>query len=110
MARLVPIASMIAILSAPAWSQPTPVAPISAPEASQHGKAPNYDIPDDQVTSIGGGFGSQVLAGTQLAPDTLVGFGIFGLKAEKSPHAAATARDLSITRSRKAAVGVSLKF
>jgi hypothetical protein len=110
MARLVPIASMIAILSAPAWSQSAPVAPISAPAAHQQGRAQNYDIPDEQATSVGGGFGSRVLAGTELAPDTLVGFGIFGLKAEKSPHAAATARDLSLTRSRKAAVGLSMRF
>ena len=110
MARIVPIASMIAVLSAPAWSQPTPAVPISAPEAHHHGRTQNYDVPDDQQTSVGGGFGSRVLAGTELAPDTLVGFGIFGLKAEKSPHAAATARDLSVTRSRKAAVGLSLKF
>lgn len=109
MARLVPIAIMAMILSAPAWSQSTQIVANSAPEA--HARPQNYDIPDSAAyPSFGGMSGSRIVAGTELLPNTLVGIGMFGPKAEKSPHAAATARDLAVTRSRKAAVGLSLRF
>ena len=111
MAHVIPIAAAIAMLSAPAWSQSTPIAPVSAPEAHQHGRSLNFDMPDGATDpSFVAISGSRVVAGTELAPNTLVGIGMFGLKSEKSPHAAATARDLAVTRSRKAAVGLSLKF
>lgn len=54
--------------------------------------------------------GSRIFAGKELMPNGVIGIGIFGPKAEKGPHSAATARDLSIRKQRKAAVGFSLRF
>ena len=43
-------------------------------------------------------------------PNGVLGVGMFGQKAEKGPLSAATARDYSLRKQRKAAVGFSLKF
>ena len=53
---------------------------------------------------------SRIIAGTELFPNAMLGFGMFGQKAEKSPHASSTARELAIPKSRRAAVGFSFKF
>lgn len=53
---------------------------------------------------------SPIIAGKELFPNTTIGFGMFGQKAEKSPHTSSTARELAIPKSRRAAVGLSLKF
>ena len=53
---------------------------------------------------------SRIFAGRELMPNGVIGVGMFGPKAEKGPHSAATARDLSVRKQRKAAVGFSLKF
>jgi len=69
----------------------------------------SFDIPD-QVVSFNVGKGSRIFAGRELIPNGVLGVGMFGPKADKSPHSAATARDLSMRKARKAAVGFSLKF
>ena len=73
--------------------------------------ARSFDIVDQ--TSDGNAakaWGSRIFAGRQLMPNGVIGVGMFGPKAEKGPHSAATARDLSVRKQRKAAVGFSLKF
>lgn len=54
--------------------------------------------------------GSRIFAGRELMPNGVIGVGMFGQKAEKGPLSPVTARDLSIRKQRKAALGFSLKF
>ena len=54
--------------------------------------------------------GSRIFAGRELMPNGVIGVGMFGQKTDKGPLSPATARDLSIRKQRKAAVGFSLKF
>ena len=67
------------------------------------------DEHESQVDSGKGG-GSRIFAGRHLMPNGVVGIGMFGQKADKGPHSAATDRDLSLPKQRKAAVGFSLRF
>ena len=46
----------------------------------------------------------------ELAPNLHFGFGMFGLKSEKSPMRPATVREIDAPKQRRAAVGFSLKF
>lgn len=71
----------------------------------------NFDLPDERsATRAAKGWESRLFAGRQVMPNGTFGIGMFGPKAEKGPHSAATARDLSMPKQRKAAVGFSLKF
>lgn len=71
----------------------------------------SFDIPDQTSNNRAGkGWESRIFAGRQLMPNGVIGVGMFGQKAEKGPHSAATARDYSMPKQRKAAVGFSLKF
>lgn len=71
----------------------------------------SFDIPDQPVDPRSDTrFGSRIIAGTQLTANGMVGFGLFGQKSEKGPLSAVTARDLALPKSRKAAVGFSLRF
>lgn len=110
MARLVvaAVAVLIWSISGPAKAADAPSGPWNGNEERR--PAQNYDIPDE--ADIGGSrmSGSRIIAGTEVMPNTMVGFGMFGQKAEKTPHAASTARELALPKSRKAAVGLSFKF
>lgn len=71
----------------------------------------NFHITDQASDSKAGkAWGSRIIAGQQLMPNGMLGIGMFGQKAEKGPHSAATARDYAMPKQRKAAVGFSLKF
>lgn len=73
-------------------------------------QAPNFDIPNEIVVATSRGSGSRIIAGAELIPNTMVGFGMFGQKADKSPHAPAVERELALPKSRKAALGLSFRF
>lgn len=47
---------------------------------------------------------------TEIAPNTHFGFGVFGLKSEKSHLQPVTVREIDAPKQRRAAVGFSLKF
>ena len=70
----------------------------------------NFDIPDESSKGAGRSWESRIFAGRELMPNGVLGVGMFGQKAEKGPLSAATARDYSLRKQRKAAVGFSLKF
>ena len=73
--------------------------------------APNFDIADDSADpGNSDGNGSVIVAGTDLTPNTVVGFGMFGERAERPDHARSTNRDYLMPKSRKAAVGFALRF
>jgi hypothetical protein len=104
------------MLPASAWSQSNVnAAPVASPESWQTKMAeappPNYSVhstgsaattPPDSST--------RMFAGMEVSSDATVGFGLFGLKRERSllPHV--TGYDASRPRSRRAAIGLSLKF
>lgn len=47
---------------------------------------------------------------TEVAPNTRFGFGIFGLKTERSHRAPVTVREIGTPRTRRAGVGISVRF
>lgn len=84
-------------------------APWHADEKIQSSRS--FDIPDQPADPLSDTrFGSRIIAGTRLMANGMVGFGLFGQKAEKGPLSPVTARDLALPKSRKAAVGFSLRF
>jgi hypothetical protein len=71
----------------------------------------SFDIVDDPAAPNGSGSkGSRILAGTEVLVNTSIGFGIFGEKADPPDHARSINRDYSVPKSRKAGVGVALRF
>ena len=73
--------------------------------------SPNFGITDDSVDpGTSAAKGSLIIAGTDLTPNTMVGFGMFGERAERPDHARSTNRDYSMPKTRKPAVGFALRF
>jgi len=113
MVRLVPIA--LFLFASPAWSQATSsgAQPIGADEWQiaekgrtfarefQIGNFSNYEL---------SGSGSQIFAGAEVSPKATVGLGMFGLKPERAQQMPVTARELGAPRTRRAGVGVRVKF
>ena len=110
MVRLVLVAFAMAILSVSGIAQAadTPRNPWQGPKEPR--PAPSFDIPDELETTASTTNGSRIFAGTEVIPNAIVGVGMFGEKAEKSPLPPAVQRDLAIPKSRKPAVGFSFKF
>jgi hypothetical protein len=113
--RLVPIALLLSILPASAWSQ-TNVngASVVSPESWQtkmtEVRPPNYSLQGAGSAVAPLDSSTRMFASTEISSYATVGFGLFGLKRERSllPHV--TGYDGSRPRSRRAAVGLSLKF
>jgi hypothetical protein len=110
MARLVSIALFLSFAPAAAWSQSAPSRDFSIP-ADAWRQSPNgqFRLRSDSQTEASGS-GSQMFAGTELAPNAVLGIGAFGMKRERSYQAPVTVRDVATTRTRRPAVGVRLKF
>ena len=112
MARFVPIAILVASLPGPALaqSQSANLAPKPMVIEEQQPE-PSFDIPDDLSDSANlRPAGSWIVAGTEMVPNTMIGIGIFGEKVERAAQARATVRDFTLPKTRKPAVGFSLKF
>jgi len=113
MVRLVPIAAFL--VASPVWPQATQsgthsigtnewqIAEESRTSAHefQTGNFPNYEL---------SGSGSQLFAGAEVSPNAAVGLGMFGLKPERAQQMPVTARELGAPRTRRAGVGVRVKF
>ena len=98
MVRLVTLAALC--LSLPAMAS-------GNPPAGTSDLARNFQVPRPDS----GRFDTEDRLGrTQIAPNTMFGFGVFGLKSDKSPLRPATGRELDLPKQRRAAVGISLKF
>jgi len=112
MARFVSIALASVFFTAPLQAQvakdgaPSPYQVIDEPKSER-----SFDIVDDASdTGSSGSKGSRIIAGTELMANTSIGFGIFGEKAERPEHTRSINRDYAIPKTRKAAIGVALRF
>lgn len=110
MVRAIPMLLLVAFLSSPSLAQSAnipddPIVVVGQRPASRFAIS---DIPASPRLSPQAG--SRIIAGTELSPNAMIGFGIFGEKPERAAHAPATSRDLRLPKSRKAAVGFSLRF
>ena len=109
MTRFVSVALIAAMGSSPAWAQSAGLS-ASNGNAGSNPSSSTYHVVDSANLPPVNRNESRIIAGTELAPNAIVGFGMFGFKSERSLHSPVTARDLATTRQRKAAVGFSLKF
>ena len=112
MARFVTIAFASVLFTAPVQAQVAPNPAQNPWHVSDETKAsPNFDIADDPSMANGSASkGSMIIAGTEVTSNAVVGFGIFGEKSDPPQHARSTNRDYSLPKTRKAAVGVALRF
>lgn len=101
MIRLGSVALIVLSLPTSAWSNPPKTADQPAQKQSFHMPRPStdYDLaPDGRIGR------------TEIAPNADFGFGMFGLKSEKSHLQPVTGREINTPKQRRAAVGFSLKF
>jgi len=110
MARLVLCAMAVSLVSVSAAAQAADQKASPWHDFRDPTPAPSFDIPNDPDAGPARSAGSRIFAGTEVIPNTVIGIGMFGPKAEKSAHAPAVARDLAVPKARKAAVGFSFKF
>lgn len=111
MARYVCIALASVLLAAPAQAQVVKDrAPIAWQVPEEVAPERSFDIVDDAADTGSGVKGSRIIAGTEVMANTSIGFGLFGEKAERPDHAKSINRDYSVPKSRKAAIGVAVRF
>jgi len=102
MVRL-PFAALIFLsLPALAWSNPLATA------AEPTDRPRSFHLPQPSLLYR---FVADVPFGrTEVAPNALVGFGMFGLTSDKNHLRPVTGREIDARKQRRAAVGLSLKF
>jgi hypothetical protein len=113
--RLIAIALIASILPASAWGQTnmdsTPVVSSTWQTKMAEGHLPNYSLQnEDSATTAPRGSNTRMFASTEVSSTATVGFGLFGLKRERSAQRHVTGNDASRPCSRQAAIGLSLKF
>ena len=101
MVRLGSVALIALFLPAAAWGDP----PASDPKS---GQVRSFGLP--QLSSDFSDATDERFGRAQIAPNAHFGFGMFGLKSEKSPLRPVTVREIDAPKQRRAAVGFSLKF
>lgn len=100
MVRLVSVALILLSLPTAAWSNP--------PKTESAAQKPSFHMPRpsaDYDLAAGGRMGL-----AEIAPNAHFGFGMFGLKSERSHLKPVTVREINAPKQRRAAVGFSLKF
>lgn len=101
MVRLGSVALLLLSLPAAAWSAPPSTADDSQPMRT-------FELPRSgehrRFTP------SEPIGRTAIAPNANFGFGMFGLKSEKSDLQPVTGREIDAPKRRRAAVGFSMKF
>jgi hypothetical protein len=111
MARILTIALASVLSAAPLQAQVANTSAQNPWDVSEDEKSlPDFDIVDDSTGPGPATKGSVIIAGTELVPNAMVGFGMFGERAERADHARTTNRDYTMPKTRKAAVGVALRF
>ena len=84
-----------------------PAAAASKPPAADPAQNRSFGLP---LASAHRQFAPSPVGRTEVAPETHLGFGIFGMKAERSYLQPVTAREIDAPKQRRAAVGFSMKF
>ena len=99
MVRLTAVALFVLWLPATAWSNP-PVADTSQDRNSYvlQSSAHRHYAPEGPIGRA------------EVAPNAHVGFGMFGMKSERTYLQPVTGREIDAPKQRRAAVGFSLKF
>jgi hypothetical protein len=100
MIRLGVIALLATSFPAAAWSNP--------PAANEGPEAKSFHIP--RFTAHHRFAPARPVGRAEIAPNAHFGFGIFGLKSERSYLQPVTGREIDTRKQRRAAVGFSLKF
>ena len=100
MVRLGSVALMLIFLPVAAWSNP----PESA-NAADRARSFHMPRPSQEFT-----FGTDHFGRAEIGPGAHFGFGIFGLKQERSHLRPVTVREIDAPKQRRPAVGFSLKF
>lgn len=110
MARLLRAILVMALSTLPvAAAGADPASPWSTDERAK--PIPNFGIaPQSGAARLQRDDGSRIIAGTEIMRNGTLGFGFFGQKSESPALSPVTARDLTVSKRRKAAVGFSLKF
>lgn len=111
MARLVPTVLIIAStsFSGAAIAADRPDSPWSTREKSPLSRS--FEIADNRDASQPGrADGARIIAGRQIMPNGIIGFGFFGPKPAASLVAPVTIGERAIRKQRRAAVGLSLRF
>lgn len=109
MARLLLVVTAASLASVSGIAHAADV-PSGLPQATHEPRpAPSFDILDESAPNPKS-YGSRIIAGTEVMPNAMLGVGFFGERAEKSAHAPSIAREFTLPKSRKAAVGFSLRF
>jgi hypothetical protein len=113
--RLIAIALIVSILPASALGQTNvdsaPVVSSTWQTKMAEGRLPNYSLQSEESAATApSGSNTRMFASTEVSSQATVGFGLFGLKRERSPQPHVTGYDASRPRSRRAAIGLSLKF
>ncbi len=110
MARLAYALMILALAPTAARSQTAMLRHFSSPAVASR------PLPDAQFRvragppeDIGHSF-DPMFAATELAPNTMVGLGFFGIKRDRANQPAVTVRDVATSRTRRTAVGVRLRF
>lgn len=110
MARLGVAPLILALLPAAAWAQPSesfkpglqqPSRP-SQSNASRH----DFEIGETDWRESE----ERISISTKIGPNLSAGIGMFGYKRDRAHQAPVTARDLDLPKSRRAGMGISLKF
>ena len=111
MVRLLPVAVALASTSVAGWAQ-TPNSPASPWRADAEPRAMrSFDLSSTQTNQHSSNDpAGRVVFGTELLANGTAGFGMFGEESTQPAQSRATVRDYTLPRSRKPAVGFSLKF
>lgn len=108
--RFAVIALLGLSLPVSAWSsepaaQATPVKPDIAAQSELNGS-----LSLSPSSSLSRWESDELNTHAEIAPNARLGFGIFGLKSERSRQAPVTVREIDIPKTRRAGVGLSIRF
>jgi hypothetical protein len=111
MARLVLFAVALTYPACAGWTQ-TPASPPSPWQVSAEPRPTrSFDSSSTGANPPASDYAeNSFVTETELLPNGMIGFGMFGEKRVGSIHSRATVRDFTIPRQRKPAVRFSLKF
>ena len=115
MVRVASVALLVAIIETPTWSQSIdPASKPLSPEAwrltEQGAPRSSFTLPQNLDNPPPSGPDTRMFAGTEVSPNSIIGFGVFGLRGDKAVLPPATVYEVNTRQSRKPGLGFSFKF